>query len=250
MDLQRARCAHLWLAGQGAVWSRSVYNMRHAITDPAGLLALIDAIRHLHGCEATWVVASTHSESEPARGETVTLPPVARVTGRDLGRCPVNGAKGTGVAGRGGIGLGVWMRRSVYLVAVAAAQRGRQCHAAPYGSRHPCRGPRIVDELRPAQPVWRRHRHPCTGEALRARHAAERAALFVRANVPSAGRASKKAGGHPSSMKRGASAGQRGRGVIAVAGPRPMWSGSPRVARPASTSARGAAGAPADQGAA
>jgi hypothetical protein len=43
-----------------------------------------------------------------------------------------------------------------------------------------------------------------SGERVRARHAAEGAALFVDANVASAGRASEKAGGHRGSMSRSA----------------------------------------------
>jgi len=37
--------------------------------DPAGLPALIDAIRHLHGCEATWV--ESVPVHEKSRDETV-----------------------------------------------------------------------------------------------------------------------------------------------------------------------------------
>ncbi len=37
--------------------------------DPAGLPALLDAIRHMHGCEATWLESVPVTET--FRGETV-----------------------------------------------------------------------------------------------------------------------------------------------------------------------------------
>jgi hypothetical protein len=39
------------------------------MTDPAGLPALVEAIRHLHGCEATWVESVPVHEKH--RGKTV-----------------------------------------------------------------------------------------------------------------------------------------------------------------------------------
>jgi hypothetical protein len=66
-------------------------------------------------------------------------------------------------------------------------ERGSECRAAPDCSCHPCRGPRILDELRAVQPAWRWHRHLRIDEGPRTRHAADRAALFGRANVPGTG---------------------------------------------------------------
>jgi hypothetical protein len=129
--------------------------------------------------------------------------PVARVTGRGVWR----GDRHVARPGRRSA-----VNRDFVVVApgvVAAAQRDRDGCTAPDCRGNASCGSSVAREFSTAQPTGRRLGRAAGREGVRARHAAEGAALFVDANVASAGGASKEAGGHSRSMRQGASACQR-----------------------------------------
>jgi len=106
-------------------------------------------------------------------------------------------------------GRGVWRRSAVnrdfVVVApgvVAAAQRDRDGCTAPDCRGNASRGSSVAREFSTAQPAGRRLGRAAGREGVRARHAAEGAALFVDANVASTRGTSSEPGRHGRSMRR------------------------------------------------